>query len=69
MSIASTRRNSARWGLALLSTTTVTAAMLAPVPAHAAIESPPSAKFEITLKGGKYGDATVAKTVKVKKKR
>ena len=25
--------------------------------------------FEITLKGGKYGDATVAKTVKVKKKR
>ena len=32
-----------------MSTTTVTAAMLAPVPAHAAIESPPSAKFEITV--------------------
>ena len=49
MSIASTRRNSARWGLALLSTTTVTAAMLAPVPAFAVIETPPSADFEVAV--------------------
>lgn len=49
MNSDSRERSRARWGLALVSVTAVTTAMLTPAPAFAVIESPPSAAYEVTI--------------------
>lgn len=49
MARVSKSRKSARWGLALVATTTMTAAMLTPTPSFAAVVEPPSPPFDITI--------------------